>query len=38
VTTLIARIRATNKTAFFLAVGNVLVWSALIILLMFLRH
>jgi len=38
VTTLIARIRATNKTAFFLAIGNVLLWTGFILLLMLFKR
>jgi len=37
VTALIAKIRSTNKTAFFLAVGNVVFWTGLILVLMLFK-
>lgn len=37
-TTLIARMRSTNKKAFFLAVGNVLLWASLIVILMLFKR
>lgn len=36
--TLIARMRATNKKAFFLAVGNVFLWVSLIVFLMLFKR